>query len=70
MAVYKSTRCYPFMNNIDIRIAQTNASNAYPAQFLTCKVDTSNKNVTGYSIRVLDEDNNQIFPFDILQNFH
>ena len=63
MAVYKSTRCYPFMNNIDIRIAQTNASNAYPAQFLTCKVDTSNKNVTGYSIRVLDEDNNQIFPY-------
>ena len=62
MAVYKSTRCYPFMNNIDIRIAQTNASSTYPVQFITCKVDTSNKNITGYSIRVLDEDNNQVFP--------
>ena len=61
MAVYKSTFNYPFMNNIEIRTALTNASSTYPFQFLTCKVDTSNKNITGYSIRVLDEDNNSVF---------
>ena len=61
MAVYKSTFNYPFMNNIEIRTALTNASSTYPVQFLTCKVDTSNKNITGYSIRVLDEDNNSVF---------
>lgn len=63
MAVYKSTNNYPFMNNIDIRTALADASSIYPVQYLTCKVDTSNKNVTGYSIRILDEDNNQIFPY-------
>lgn len=64
MAVYKSTHCYPFMNNIDIRTALSNASSEDPYQILTCKVDTSNKNATGYSIRILDEDNNVIFPVD------
>lgn len=63
MAVYKSTRCYPFLSNIDIRTAQTDGQNNFPAQFLTCKVDTSNKNITGYSMRVFDEENNQIFPY-------
>ena len=62
MAVYKSTQCYPFLNNIDIRTALMNASSDKPVQILTCKVDTSNKNITGYSIRVLDENNNVVFP--------
>ncbi len=64
MAVYKSTHCYPFLSNVDIRLAQVEGNNNYPVQFLTCKVDTSNKNITGYSIRVLSEDNKQVFPFN------
>ena len=64
MAVYKSTRCYPFMNSVDIRVAETNASSTYPVQYFKCKVDTSNKNITGYKIRILDSENNQIFPID------
>ena len=52
MAVCKSTHCYPFMNSIDI------------VQYLKCKVNTSNKNITGYKIRVLDSNNNQIFPLE------
>lgn len=62
MAVYKSTHCYPFLNTVDIRVSKTSASSTYPAQYLKCKVDTSNKTVTGYKIRILDNDNNQIFP--------
>jgi len=62
MAVYKSTRCYPFLNNVDIRVTQALDSNEQPVQYLKCKVDTSNKQVTGYKIRILDEANNQVFP--------
>ena len=62
MAVYKSTHCYPFMNSIDIRVARADTDNAIPVQYLKCKVNTSNKNITGYKIRVLDSNNNQIFP--------
>lgn len=62
MAVYKSTRCYPFLSSVDIRTTLTNGKNSLPAQYLKCKVDTSNKKITGYKIRILDESNNQIFP--------
>lgn len=34
------------------------------AQWLKCKIDTSNKNITGYRIKLLDENNNQIFPIE------
>ncbi len=64
MAVYKSTYCYPFLNSVDIRISKTSAASTYPVQYLKCKVDTSNKRVTGYKIRLLDGNNTQIFPTD------
>ena len=66
MAVYKSTRCYPFLNSLDVRVTQVPGSTEKPVQYLKCKVDTSNKKVTGYKIRILDEANNVIFePDDI-----
>jgi hypothetical protein len=61
MAVYKSTRCYPFLNSLDTRIVQEIGSTEKPVQYLKCKVDTSNKKVTGYKIRILDSNNNVIF---------
>lgn len=62
MAVYKSTNCYPFMNNIDVRTTLVKGVNEVTCRELSCKVDTSNINVTGYSIRILDENNNVVFP--------
>lgn len=56
MAVYKATYCYPFLNAIDAELKDGEVI------WFKCKIDTSNKNVTGYSIRILDEDNNVIFP--------
>ena len=60
MAVYKATYCYPFLNSIDPRVTEGDTIEA-PRQYLKCKVDTSNKNVTGYKITILDHDNNIIF---------
>lgn len=62
MAVYKSTHCYPFINNMDVRNTLVKGTSEVTYKELSCKVNTSNKNVTGYSIRILDEDNNVIFP--------
>lgn len=65
MAVYKATYCYPHLKAVDIRTALgkiADSDDAHPAQYLKCKVDTSNKDVTGYSIRLLDESNNVLFP--------
>lgn len=62
MAVYKSTHCYPFMNNINPKTCYQDGNTEKEFQLLTCKVETSNKKVTGYSIRVLDENNNVVFP--------
>ena len=61
MAVYKPTFCYPFLNNIDIRTVPeiTGSSNI---EWLKCKINTSNKNITGYRIHIFDENNNEIFP--------
>lgn len=56
MAVYKATYCYPFLNAIDAELKDGEVI------WFKCKIDTSNKNVTGYSIRILDENNNIIFP--------
>ncbi len=69
MAVYKSTYCYPFLNSIDIRVARTGDYDDYPVQYLKCKVDTSNKKVTGYKIRLLDGDNKQIFPRESVKGY-
>lgn len=65
MAVYKSTYCAPFLTSIDPRVALTgDDATTAPVEYLQCKVDTSNKNVTGYKIRLLDGQNNEIFPGD------
>lgn len=63
MAIYKPTFCYPFLNNIDIRVVN-NSSTTAMAEWLKCKIDTSNKNITGYRIKIFDNNNNQIFPFN------
>lgn len=63
MAVYKATYCYPFLNVVDIRVGSDNNLNI-PVQYLKCKIDTSNKNISGYKIRIIDEMGNQIFPKD------
>lgn len=63
MAVYKATYCYPFLNTIDTRVTVAEDLKT-KAQFLKCKVDTSNIDITGYKIRILDENNNQIFPLN------
>ena len=55
MAVYKPTQCYPYLTAVDMRVG------ADPVYF-TCKVNTSNKNITGYQVILLDGNNNQIFP--------
>lgn len=73
MAVYKPTLCYPFLNSFDPRLVATN-TNSLPTEWLKCKIETSNKNVTGYKIKVLDQDNEVIFegskisPISELQN--
>lgn len=65
MAVYKATYCYPFLTSVDARVATIiGTSGAKPASYLKCKIDTSNKNITGYRIRLIDSDNNQIFPIE------
>lgn len=56
MAVYKATYCYPFLGSCDIRVAPKET------QWITCKVDSSNKKITGYRITIYDENNNLIFP--------
>ena len=56
MAVYKATYCYPFLGSCDIRVAPGET------QWITCKVDSSNKKITGYRITIYDENNNLIFP--------
>ena len=56
MAVYKATYCYPFLGSCDIRVARGET------QWITCKVDSSNKKITGYRITIYDENNNLIFP--------
>lgn len=56
MAVYKATYCYPFLGSCDIRVAPGET------QWITCKVDSSNKKVTGYRITIYDENNKLIFP--------
>lgn len=61
MAVYKATYCYPLLNSLDIRVA-VNSSDSCPCEWFTCKVNSSNKKITGYQIRILDSANNQVFP--------
>lgn len=62
MAVYKATYCYPFLNTFDGRVTATTEMTT-PAQYLKCKIETSNKIITGYSIEIYDENNNRVFPY-------
>ena len=47
MAVYKATYCNPMLSNLDIRVASTGEF-SQPCEWLTCKIDSSNKKITGY----------------------
>ena len=61
MAVYKPTYCYPHLGPVDIRTANRDA-NIQPVEYVGCKVDTSNTEVTGYSIKLYDDDGSVVFP--------
>ena len=66
MAVYKPTLCYPFSNGVDIRtgVRAIGASGELrdPAQSVTCRVETSNVSISGYSIALYSSAHEQIFP--------
>lgn len=64
MAVYKPTLCTPFLKGVDARIGYHENLDETLVSYLTCQIDTSNKNITGYKIRILDSDNNQVFPLE------
>ena len=67
MAVYKPTLCYPFLNSMDIRVAKYGDFQDFSTkyfQYLSCKIDNSNKKITGYKIKILTSDNQQVFPVD------
>ncbi len=69
MAVYKSTYCSPLLESIDPRVVPVApqgdlnpGTGQNPCIWLKCKINSSNKNITGYSIRILDSENNVIYP--------
>lgn len=51
MAVYKPSNCVPFLSCWDLT----------KDQYISCELNTSNEAVTGYKIKILDNDNNTIF---------
>ena len=51
MAVYKPSNCVPFFFFFDLT----------KDQYISCGIHTSNEAVTGYKIKILDNDNNTIF---------
>ena len=51
MAVYKPSNCVPFLSCWDLT----------QNQYISCEINTSNEPVTGYKIRILDNDNNIIY---------
>ena len=71
MAVYKPTLCYPFTNGLDIRTGINkysdntgSATPVDPAKYITCKVETSNVPVIGYSVALFSSKHKQIFPVE------
>ena len=54
MAVYKPTDCSPFNGTFDV-------VQDLPI-FFECKIDTSNAQITAYTIEIYDSNNNLIFP--------
>ena len=57
MAIYKPTNCTPFLTTFDCRV-----TNEDDIVFFECRIDSSNRNVVGYSVTVYDSQNNQVFP--------
>ena len=51
MAIYKPSNCSPFLTCLDLTKAQD----------ITCELNTSNELVTGYKIKILDNNNDVIF---------
>lgn len=51
MAVYKPSNCTPFLTCLDLTKSQD----------ITCELNTSNELVTGYKIKILDNNNDVIF---------
>lgn len=76
MAVYKPTYCFPFATGVDARVAIGKTPDETPVKYISCKVDTSNKNITGYKIRILTDNNqvvfegNEISPISELLDLH
>ena len=67
MAVYKSIYCYPFSENANIAsvFPYYNTSGAKELGepfYFSCRVDTSNKNVVGYSIKIYNDGGEVVFP--------
>ena len=52
MAVFKPTNCSPYLTAFDM----LNIDNGI--YYFSCKIDTSNTNIGGYSITIYDKDNN------------
>ena len=51
MAIYKPSNCTPFLNALDLTEAQD----------VQCELNTSNVNVVGYKMRILDNKNKVVF---------
>lgn len=67
MAVYKPSYCAPFSESVDPRVAYIpgvdgNSGQMKDSFYLTCKVNTSNKNVRGFCVRVYDGNDVQVVP--------
>lgn len=69
MAVYKSIYCYPFSENADLAsVFPAYTSNGMLVDgepfYFSCRVESSNKDVIGYSIRIYDDAGKVVFPVD------
>lgn len=78
MAVYKPTLCHPFGGGLDVRIAprgtdalgtvgSTDAELITPLGYLSCRVETSNVPVTGYSVALYTTNHELLFPLPAIQ---
>lgn len=63
MAIYKPTNCTPFLTTFDCQIEATD-----DPVFFECRIDSSNRNAVGYSVTVYDENNDQVFPPNIVES--
>lgn len=51
MAIYKPSNCVPFLSCLDLT----------KKQYISCELNTSNRTVDGYKIRILNNNNDEIF---------